>query len=183
MLSELRPFQSTFPHGERRRSLIMSVRFRQFQSTFPHGERQHLMLLLPALSRFQSTFPHGERQPVLFLCAYINNRFQSTFPHGERQRRYSTRRKLCCFNPRSRTGNDGIISGLLSRRCGSFNPRSRTGNDFASSDYTAYATVSIHVPARGTTSTEYASSANTTVSIHVPARGTTYVGENVARRY
>ena len=166
--------------------------------------------------------------------------FQSTFPHGERRCcGEDAPPHLLCFNPRSRTGNDGSLCHLFRgdhqfqstfphgerRRAGRvfcsdlrFNPRSRTGNDISSARPLAEGsmfqstfphgerrllhtratqryTVSIHVPARGTTSLSSISSAmpggfnprsrtgndavmnnkifNNKVSIHVPARGTT----------
>ena len=79
-------------------------------------------------------------------------KFQSTFPHGER-RPSTTKRKTLRkgFNPRSRTGND----------------RDNQGNH-------SYISVSIHVPARGTTmALSMSVSSSYAVSIHVPARGTT----------
>ena len=55
-------FQSTFPRGERLRSLLRYSESKLFQSTFPRGERQKLELELDnLLHKFQSTFPRGER--------------------------------------------------------------------------------------------------------------------------
>jgi len=76
-----------------------------------------------------------------------------------------------------------------------FNPRTRTGYDWTSRDALPYASISIHVPARGTTCTVRDAehprrdfnprtrtgydrtadqqSRGITISIHVPARGTT----------
>ena len=104
----------------------------------------------------------------------IYQQFQSTFPHGERPCRYGTGTDFSCFNPRSRTGNDPIpgvdeinSSGFQStfphgeRRefqaegpmISGFNPRSRTGNDVDEMVHgRGQKRVSIHVPARGTTS-------------------------------
>ena len=54
------------------------------------------------------------------------------------------------FNPRSREGNDNEhLSGQ--HICGGFNPRSREGNDSIASLHSSSVAVSIHVPARGTT--------------------------------
>ena len=56
-------------------------------------------------------------------------KFQSTFPHGERLYRMgSGTTRYCCFNPRSRTGNDRNSYPLVFLFI-CFNPRSRTGND------------------------------------------------------
>ena len=80
--------------------------FYEFQSTHPHGVR---------LSRFT----HGE-MPILF---------QSTHPHGVRPS--FPKRSIIHggrFNPRTRTGCDGM-SVTICRRSKGFNPRTRTGCD------------------------------------------------------
>ena len=89
-------------------------------------------------------------------------RFQSTFPQGERLLVVAEIIKAAIgFNPRSRKGND--LDELLHRRWyDRFNPRSRKGND--SDNYDTVPTmspVSIHVPARGTTTCHMQSSAHT----------------------
>ena len=83
---------------------------------------------------------------------YFGNMFQSTFPHGERRNtirtRYST---LFCFNPRSRTGNDRLLSERLAPVClfqSTFPHGERRRYDHVSR---FKRDVSIHVPARGTT--------------------------------
>ena len=76
------------------------------------------------------------------------------------------------FNPRSRTGNDQD-SYIRDRSACRFNPRSRTGNDIFSRYKNKSFVVSIHVPARGTTSRKPSRRVTSSVSIHVPARGTT----------
>ena len=90
-------------------------------------------------------------QSLAFFC--YNKRFQSTFPHGERRCSGSgDTGSFCCFNPRSRTGNDIICPVHLHSLAYSFNPRSRTGNDSPKPPYLWIPhQVSIHVPARGTT--------------------------------
>ena len=100
----------------------------EFQSTFPHGERRHLRSSHRSVSLFQSTFPHGERHARSHVDWWLT----------------------ACFNPRSRTGND-IKIPLTNAGGGSFNPRSRTGNDRSYGHRLDKITVSIHVPARGTT--------------------------------
>ena len=123
------------------------------------------------------------------------HKFQSTFPHGERLLHFRLPFPFLCFNPRSRTGNDGKCIPLqLPGRC--FNPRSRTGNDKITAPIITLRQgfqstfphgerrypvlcrpvrkeVSIHVPARGTTVHGEDLHAALSVSIHVPARGTT----------
>ena len=99
-------FQSTFPRGERPRK--DTVRFildnfnprsrvgndncrtkrrrvcARFQSTFPRGERLLLRRRCLKNSVFQSTFPRGERRQGNHRRFYNKKRFQSTFPRGER---------------------------------------------------------------------------------------------------
>ena len=148
--SLLSQFQSTFPHGERHNGDDDRRENTLFQSTFPHGERQNTAYLCSRSNEFQSTFPHGERLP---LCAAgaVSERFQSTFPHGERLR---TPWEICGrwrFNPRSRTGNDCCpcwLSLLLSAFQSTFPHGERPEH---SSGALTLLTVSIHVPARGTT--------------------------------
>ena len=100
--------------------------------------------------------------------------FQSTFPQGERRAQYQIqdmpelvsihvpargttvsgtgiRRIASGFNPRSRKGNDRVENIRRHTNTG-FNPRSRKGNDISSpSNSSGSSSVSIHVPARGTT--------------------------------
>ena len=99
-------------------------------------------------------------------------KFQSTFPRGERLNSSHSTRLGVNFNPRSRVGND-TLGTLTVTFAADFNPRSRVGNDLkrlkmpeslqyfnprsrvgnddmAYADYDFY-TISIHVPAWGTT--------------------------------
>ena len=153
-------FQSTFPRGERRWWTICSLPFLQFQSTFPRGER-------PGHKQQQS----GRGQISIHVPAWgttanqttvpTKRWFQSTFPRGERRNR--TRFRV---------------------PCGYFNPRSRVGNDRVRAVYQHVYTISIHVPAWGTTEIPLAKSYFCHISIHVPAWGTTmqYVtghGDNI----
>ena len=77
--------------------------------------------------------------------------FQSTFPQGERR---------CAVED-----CDRYVRG--------FNPRSRKGNDVKAMPSDQKIRVSIHVPARGTTTGRNPYIQGDNVSIHVPARGTT----------
>ncbi len=61
-----------------------------------------------------------------------------------------------------------------------FNPRSREGNDTSTIISDIIITISIHVPARGTTPNPIAVSSAFIISIHVPARGTTYLAPILA---
>ena len=144
-----------------------------FQSTFPQGERRNACIFFAKEVTFQSTFPQGERHEP-FQTTYTDLAFQSTFPQGERPSNPDTNLKVPeCFNPRSRKGNDGRYS-----------TRSKTRSVFQSTfpqgerrcdnkEYRVSPIVSIHVPARGTTSGRFGTRSTCCVSIHVPARGTT----------
>ena len=167
----------------------------QFQSTFPHGERRRIC------KRSRARLIVSIHVPARGTTRYRHEslrckEFQSTFPHGERLCRAGrSRRVQPGFNPRSRTGNDNFnrrwFSGILQFQStfphgerpeamegrnflNGFNPRSRTGNDANIGDVPVYKYVSIHVPARGTTPDERLRVYDSImVSIHVPARGTT----------
>ena len=64
----------------------------------------------------------------------------------------------------------------------SFNPRSHKGNDGIYWTWCVFQSVSIHVPARGTTRYDIKRSRGPAVSIHVPARGTTGLRSVCARK-
>ena len=174
-------FQSTFPRGERRFSVLNLIKYRLFQSTFPRGERRssfmHILqrhvvsIHVPARGTthttirtistallFQSTFPRGERRGESVRNRVSGREFQSTFPRGERPSSSNFSRILPSFNPRSREGNDPVVPALA------LDPE-----------------VSIHVPARGTTDCIVALPSGSAVSIHVPARGTTCTSQTWKR--
>ena len=63
-----------------------------------------------ALQMFQSTHPHGVR-PLSVIHALAGPMFQSTHPHGVRLYGKSEKKPVkSCFNPRTHTGCDGVIS-------------------------------------------------------------------------
>ena len=148
--SSLSGFQSTLPHGERRRLDTGSYDESRFQSTLPHGERRKVMCDGLTVDLFQSTLPHGERPQWIKDQTGIDV-FQSTLPHGERPSRSFWWAGSWNFNPRSRMGSDGgVLDGLIYKfiisihapawgaTCGwptrligesNFNPRSRMGSD------------------------------------------------------
>ena len=85
-----------------------------------------------------------------------------------------------CFNPRSRKGNDirSPVAGSDRIRFQSTFPQGERRQIF--NEIEDQIGVSIHVPARGTTSTSmFSVSTSIEVSIHVPARGTT-LGQHAA---
>ena len=67
----------------------------------------------------------------------------------------------------------------LKNTLASFNPRSREGNDTDDENTCAGITVSIHVPAKGTTPFIAYPGGRFVVSIHVPAKGTTGRGTKI----
>ena len=84
----------------------------------------------------------------------IRYRFNPRSRKGNDGRSSWMRSSLCGFNPRSRKGNDWIQK-LIYPETLSFNPRSRKGNDIEKAISISILTVSIHVPARGTTAIIY----------------------------
>ena len=77
------PFQSTFPHGERRKKAD------------PRWRCREVSIHVPARG---TTTDRPENMSAAL--------FQSTFSHGERLGWLQKEKQQDCFNPRSRTGND-----------------------------------------------------------------------------
>ena len=78
-----------------------------FQSTFPHGERLSPAYSARISSAFQSTFPHGERRiqvAISVLVIHVSIHVPARGTTQFESHPYPLRK---CFNPRSRTGNDG----------------------------------------------------------------------------
>ena len=102
--------------------------------------------------------------------------FQSTFPRGERPcTPLIPRIKISCFNPRSREGNDtpADYAAQYEYQFQSTFPRGERRALYCCTWRAGK--VSIHVPARGTTTLNMLLTAEIdSVSIHVPARGTTW---------
>ena len=120
-------FQSTHPHGVRPKASRFSMLCEYVSIHAPARGATFVRFALSALVMFQSTHPHGVRH-CLFLCPCKKSR----------------------FNPRTRTGCDGL----------------QTGERF-------FGVVSIHAPARGATEITQAHDLTIKVSIHAPARGAT----------
>ena len=98
--------------------------------------------------------------------------FQSTFPQGERQRKEKKYEHTDSFNPRSRKGNDVPTIPKVKNPTVSIHVPAR-GTTASAQNHTDAVPVSIHVPARGTTKEMSKYTTTLKVSIHVPARGTT----------
>jgi len=127
----------------------------KFQSTLPHGERRRSIVGSCLDLRFQSTLPHGERHAQSHGCQG-NSRVSIHAPaRGATTTRWTSAPDTTCFNPRSRTGSDDLgqfrvvhgykfqstlphgerpgVGGSKTSEVCSFNPRSRTGSDATSS--------------------------------------------------
>ena len=88
---------------------ILSIKFARttltFQSTFPRGERRKTIDNVKAEEKFQSTFPRGERQGVS-LTALISGNFNPRSRVGNDVQGIKRITDRLHFNPRSRVGND-----------------------------------------------------------------------------
>ena len=110
--SMYRLFQSTHPHGVRQ-SLAFYHRWcgRAFQSTHPHGVRREDYDTFVFPNGFQSTHPHGVRRSESLSNEERGKVFQSTHPHGVRRFQIAAFFwPHADFNPRTRTGCDGLSS-------------------------------------------------------------------------
>ena len=187
-------FQSTLPHGERRRPLPgetpvrVSIHAPTWGATFDSHK-------WASISKFQSTLPHGERPPRV-EDVNLTTEFQSTLPHGERplSGRFlmviflvsihaptwgATSQHLsgCAadirFNPRSHMGSDSMLL-VAKASLRSFNPRSHMGSDSSCIlIQDTYILVSIHAPTWGATPPPDKRAMATVVSIHAPTWGAT----------
>ena len=143
-------FQSTFPRGERPSSSTRIPFLSQFQSTFPRGERRlecrvwKSIIYFNPRSRVGNDVKSGKHTVIHSIisihvpawgttiqseCPRAALRFQSTFPRGERH-----------------SHTNVLVVHLLH-----FNPRSRVGNDSSGFSILRKISISIHVPAWGTT--------------------------------
>ena len=144
-----------------------------FQSTFPQGERQGCTLMQWLQHGVSIHVPARGTTTVSTPQLVHRKSFNPRSRKGNDAVLEELKIFLCGFNPRSRKGNDAGKAqtpggqlwfqstfpqgerpaiGRLANPCRGFNPRSRKGNDqdvrkFLVRNFT----VSIHVPARGTT--------------------------------
>ena len=125
-----RTFQSTHPHGVRRKKSCKNVGYPLFQSTHPHGvrpltrafrrngtgfnPRTHTgcdLTKFAIMVRIKSFNPrtHTGCDMLLILFRNLERLFQSTHPHGVRLTSCcSSKAKISCFNPRTHTGCDEV---------------------------------------------------------------------------
>ena len=145
-------FQSTRPHGARRKISSSHTDFSMFQSTRPHGARLNILAKSKELAFVSIHAPaRGATKSIAYVAGYVQSfnprartgrdcttsaslllvlMFQSTRPHGAR------RSCPACLDHRKRVSihapaRGATCEGLnpLSRDL-SFNPRARTGRDW-----------------------------------------------------
>ena len=164
------PFQSTFPRGERPFRFLMIIYYIYFNPRSRVGndvlgaESIHNLAIsihVPAWGTTQSD-----------ICKAVNLLISIHVPAWGTTRSCVHSKDVENFNPRSRVGNDATIPGINAKvdnfnprsRVGNdsdrligpnaarnFNPRSRVGNDCYLFRQLQKASISIHVPAWGTT--------------------------------
>ena len=122
----------------------------QFQSTCPHGARPPERIAFPGaeisihVPARGTTMLKSMQKAGLVISIHVPAR-------GTTLLLWRTILQISDFNPRARTGHD---PGPLRRGAAAwdFNPRARTGHDPTRSLTRLKSVISIHVPARGTTS-------------------------------
>ena len=151
----------------------------RFQSTFPRGERQKTIADLN--ENLQVSIHVPARGTTNSSSSHLRvRRFQSTFPRGERQyvRYILVSMSIVSIHVPAR-GTTETVGAVLRRWAVSIHVPAR-GTTKVRGSNPEFPYVSIHVPARGTTSLDiHILRLEGGVSIHVPARGTTEAGYNV----
>ena len=146
---------------------------RQFQSTLPHGERRKGSSPLCSLSRISIHAP--TRGATVMVIDYSQIfLFQSTLPHGERQSLSLPILTHRYFNPRSHTGSDIYPCTGLFVIVISIHAPTRGATCFGLNNHRA-AVISIHAPTRGATHLPRIRRRPGTISIHAPTRGATAI--------
>jgi len=149
-------FQSTRPHGARRRPRRSSYSGTSFQSTRPHGARPATRSRSDTGTSFQSTRPHGARHQRV-VGGFMGHWFQSTRPHGARPLRHcqlslinhvsihapargatmwlASRASLGLFQSTRPHGARLVSNARPGWGMHGFNPRARTGRDLNGSGF------------------------------------------------
>ena len=169
------PFQSTHPHGVRRKLFVLKFFYNGVSihaptrgatlANIPNNNYLEVSIHAPTrgatarntfdaelIYAFQSTHPHGVR-PLGLLEIAERDRFQSTHPHGVRLVLLGIKLITLLFQS---THPHGVRLDKL----------------VADGDLTK---VSIHAPTRGATRNKRKASTNRVVSIHAPTRGATRI--------
>ena len=141
-------FQSTLPHGERPKVLLVflgQVGFnpRSHMGSDVYGsprlERVFVSIHAPTWgATLRLNHPIDERLVSIHAPTWgatvpghntvVIGVFQSTLPHGERRDNRGSSTPCACFNPRSHMGSD-LFRITFGAQCLSFNPRSHMGSD------------------------------------------------------
>ena len=166
-------FQSTFPHGERHYRMYDAIKEQYVSIHVPARGTTFRNIVFHALEFCFNPRSRTGNDSILPVLLVLQHCFNPRSRTGNDRRRRAWQRLKECFNPRSRTGNDRFLSEC-DHTGYRFNPRSRTGNDMHRRNLkknwqsfqstfphgerriiadigSAFLDVSIHVPARGTT--------------------------------
>ena len=166
-------FQSTHPHGVRRRRVAGNGRTRCFNPRTHTGCDSLLSCIGCGIIRFQSTHPHGVRLAAISSITSILL-FQSTHPHGVRQEGDNEQIFQYQVSIHAPTrGATKIKIKILLHASVSIHAPTRGATHLANSP-ARNTGVSIHAPTRGATRTRIVISGSEAVSIHAPTRGATW---------
>ena len=148
------------------------VSLRQFQSTLPHGERRRAMdPRAQQISEFQSTLPHGERPSQLRAIVSACEVSIHAPARGATRRNGSDFATLAVSIHAPARG--ATADALHTPSIPSFDPRSRTGSDRPSRRSCAPICAFQSTLPHGERQGRRRSRPNHAVSIHAPARGAT----------
>ncbi len=87
-----------------------------FQSTPPHGRRRRLLAFIGGYAVFQSTPPHGRRH-TCDCCGKQSNSFNPRLRTGGDVPWSAVMTNVQCFNPRLRTGGDAYTASQPTLLC------------------------------------------------------------------
>ena len=161
-------FQSTFPRRERRDNSSYKI---PYLGVSIHVPAKGTTTLFDVSARYRGVSIHV---PAKGTTSDISSQddtqwFQSTFPRRERPLTASIATQKYCFNPRSREGNDGEFMEKYGKQGVFQSTFPRRERQLLRQIVDGFDLVSIHVPAKGTTSQRETKFAVNAVSIHVPA--------------
>ena len=143
-------FQSTLPHGERRRLLNRISRKLEFQSTLPHGERLNFEAITLLQNYFNPRPPHGERHfRISSFCIRIHISIHAPRMGSDISLSILYPRKPY-FNPRPPHGERPAYTSCHKALLSYFNPRPPHGERlFVIMKAVKQFSISIHAPRMG----------------------------------
>ena len=142
----------------------------QFQSTPPHGRRRRVVGVGQCLVLFQSTPPHGRRHSGLGCSPTVRAGFNPRLRTGGDKAALYCRPQRTGFNPRLRTGGDRARRRISPKKqTVSIHASAREATN-SKAHFAAVWGVSIHASAREATGLTIALLAVSRVSIHASAR-------------